>query len=228
MIKGYAGLCKLLRQRNTIRKLSIVFLPCGLNFKKMKLEATLLNRSGNKCEICGSADDIKVYEVQPQDNPNEENSIVACSVCRNQIDKKAELNQEHWKCLTESMWSEVPGVQVVAWRMLNRMRAESWAADLLDMLYLDDEKLAWAKATGDHEDDGSVDLHKDANGNILQHGDTVVLTKSLDVKGSTLNAKMGTVVKNIRLVEDNTEQIEGKIEGQVIVILTKYVRKQGN
>jgi len=194
----------------------------------MKLEATLLNRSGNKCEICGSADDIKVYEVQPQDNPNEENSIVACSVCRNQIDKKAELNQEHWKCLTESMWSEVPGVQVVAWRMLNRMRTESWAADLLDMLYLDDEKLAWAKATGDHEDDGSVDLHKDANGNILQHGDTVVLTKSLDVKGSTLNAKMGTVVKNIRLVEDNTEQIEGKIEGQVIVILTKYVRKQGN
>ena len=39
-------------------------------------------------------------------------------------------------------------------------------------------------------------------------------------------AKMGTVVKNIRIVEDNTEQIEGRIEGQQIVILTKYVRKQ--
>jgi protein PhnA len=39
---------------------------------------------------------------------------------------------------------------------------------------------------------------------------------------------MGTVVKNIRLVENNTEQIEGKIEGQVIVILTKYVRKQNS
>jgi protein PhnA len=37
---------------------------------------------------------------------------------------------------------------------------------------------------------------------------------------------MGTVVKNIRLVPDNTEQIEGKIEGQLIVILTKFVRKQ--
>ena len=35
------------------------------------------------------------------------------------------------------------------------------------------------------------------------------------------------VVKNILLVENNTEQIEGKIEGQTIVILTKYVRKQG-
>ena len=94
------------------------------------------------------------------------------------------------------------------------------------MMYLDDDKLAWAKATGDHDNDSSVDLHKDCNGQLLQNGDTVVLTKSLDVKGSTLNAKMGTVVKNIRLVHDNTEQIEGKIEGQLIVILTKYVRKQ--
>ncbi len=193
----------------------------------MKTEAAVLKRSDNKCELCGSAEDLKVYEVQPQDNSNEDNSIVACSKCIAQIDKKAELNQGHWKCLTESMWSEVPGVQVVAWRMLNRLRTESWASDLLDMLYLDDEKMAWAKATGDHENDSSVDLHKDANGTILQQGDTVVLTKSLDVKGSTLNAKMGTVVKNIRLVEGNTEQIEGKIEGQVIVILTKYVRKQG-
>jgi protein PhnA len=125
------------------------------------------------------------------------------------------------------MWSEVPGVQVIAWRMLNRLRNESWAADNLDMLYLDAEKLQWAKSTGDHENDGSVDLHKDANGNLLQQEIRLFLTKSLDVKGSTLNAKMGTVVKNIKLVENNTEQIEGKIEGQVIVILTKYVRKQG-
>jgi protein PhnA len=124
------------------------------------------------------------------------------------------------------MWSEVPGVQVVSWRMLNRFKEESWAADSLDMMYLDDQRLEWAKATGDHENDATVDLHRDCNKAVLQNGDTVVLIKSLDVKGSTLNAKMGTVVKNIRLVEDNTEQIEGKIEGQVIVILTKYVRKQ--
>ena len=86
--------------------------------------------------------------------------------------------------------------------------------------------LAWAKATGDHENDGAVVLHRDSNGHVLQNGDAVVLTKSLDVKGSTLNARMGTVVRNIRLVHDNTDQIEGKIEGQLIVILTQYVRKQ--
>jgi protein PhnA len=193
----------------------------------MKIEDAVIKRSENKCELCGVTEGLKVYEVQPQDNNNEDNSILICANCQSQIDKKGELNQDHWKSLTDSMWSEVAGVQVVAWRMLNRLRSESWASDLLDMLYLDNEKLAWAKATGDHENDASVDLHKDANSTILLQGDTVVLTKSLDVKGSTLNAKMGTVVKNIRLVENNTEQIEGKIEVQVIVILTKYVRKQG-
>jgi len=193
----------------------------------MKLEELLLKRSENKCELCKSENGVKLYEVLPQDRNTEDNNIMICDTCRAQIEKKAELSSSHWNCLTESMWSEVPGVQVVAWRMLNRLRNESWAADNLDMMYLDDERLAWAKATGDHDNDGTVELHRDCNGQVLQTGDTIVLTKSLDVKGSTLNAKMGTVVKNIRLVPENTEQIEGKIEGQVIVILTKYVRKQG-
>lgn len=193
----------------------------------MKFEEIILKRSENKCELCGSELSVNVYEVPPQDKTSEANCIAICTVCQNQIDKKAELDHSHWQCLTSSMWSEIPGVQVVAWRMLNRLSTESWAADQLDMLYLDDDNLAWAKATGDHENDASVNLHKDSNGTVLQQGDTIVLTKSLDVKGSSLNAKMGTVVKNIRLVAENTEQIEGKIEGQTIVILTKYVRKQG-
>jgi protein PhnA len=194
----------------------------------MKLEEQLLKRSEDKCELCGAAGNLQVYQVPPQEYSNEENCLMACDKCRAQVEKKEELDSDHWrKCLPGIMWSEVPGVQVVAWRMLNRLRGESWAADNLDMLYFDDEKLAWAKATGDHENDSAVDLHKDAYGVVLQNGDTVVLTKSLDVKGSTLNAKIGTVVRNIRLVADNTGQIEGRIEGQLIVILTKYVRKQG-
>jgi len=198
------------------------------NFKKriMKVEEQLAIRSGNKCELCKSGDNLKLYEVLPQDGLSADTSILICPKCLAQIEKKEELDSRHWHCLTESMWTEVPAVQVTAWRMLNRLRNESWAMENLDMLYLPDEILAWAKATGDHENDASVDLHKDCNGHQLQNGDSVVLIKSLDVKGSTLNAKMGTVVKNIRIVEDNTEQIEGRIEGQQIVILTKYVRKQ--
>lgn len=194
----------------------------------MKTEAQLFTRSNNQCELCKSANELSVYEVPYATYNDADHCLVVCNNCLTQIEKKAELNNEHWHCLSEAMWSEVPAIQIVSWRMLNRLRNESWAMDYLDMLYLDDEKLAWAKATGDHENDATVDLHRDCNGQQLLSGDSVVLIKSLDVKGSALNAKMGTVVKNIRLVENNTEQIEGRIEGQVIVILSKYVRKQNN
>lgn len=192
----------------------------------MTLEEKLIERSGNQCELCQSTGKLNMYEVPPQTGGYEENTILICDKCLAQINKKEELDSAHWNPLTTTMWSEVPGVQVMAWRMLNRLRNETWAAESLDMLYLDDDRLAWAKSTGDHENDASVELHKDAYGAILQDGDTVVLTKSLDVKGTSLNARVGTVVRNIRLVKDNVEQIEGRIEGQLIVILTKYLRRQ--
>lgn len=192
----------------------------------MKLEELLLKRSENKCELCESGEPLKLYEVPPASNNNEQNCLLICDKCHAQLEKREELDSNHWRCLTASMWSEVPGVQVVSWRLLSRLRNESWAVDNLDMMYLDDERLAWAKSTGDHENDAAVDFHKDCNNNLLQTGDSVVLIKTLDVKGSSLSAKLGTVVKNIRLVEDNTDQIEGRVEGQLIVILTKFVRKQ--
>ncbi|MGV8964484.1 MAG: alkylphosphonate utilization protein, partial [Candidatus Saccharimonadaceae bacterium] len=65
----------------------------------------------------------------------------------------------------------------------------------------------------------------DCNGTLLIAGDSISLIKDLDVKGSSLNAKMGTAVRNIRLDPNNSEFIEGKIDGQSIVILTKFVRK---
>lgn len=192
----------------------------------MKQEDLLIMRSGNQCELCGANENLSVYEVPPSTG-HMEDAVLVCPKCKAQIEKKEELDSAHWHSLTTTMWSEVPAVQVMAWRMLNRLRDQSWAAENLDMLYLDDKHLSWAKATGDHENDGSVELHKDCFGAILQNGDNVVLTKSLDVKGSTITAKLGTVVRNIRLVPDNVEQLEGKVEGQQIVILTKYVRKQG-
>ncbi len=179
------------------------------------------------CALCESTTDLSVYEVPTNNSKRRDLDVVLCAKCQAQLNKKEELDSRHWQCLSSSMWSETPAVQVLSWRMLNRLKKETWAAECLDVMYMDDDTLVWAKETGDHDNDDAVELHKDCNGAVLNTGDTVVLIKSLDVKGSTLNAKMGTVVKNIRLVENNTEQIEGKIEGQVIVILTKYVRKQG-
>lgn len=192
----------------------------------MKLEEQLLQRSENKCELCQSADALKLYEVLPQSANDENNCFIICETCSSQIEKKEEMNVNHWRCLSTSMWSEVPGVQVVSWRMLNRLSNEGWAMDNLDMMYLDDETLAWAKAGAEDEEETAAEFHKDANGSPLHTGDSVVITKTLDVKGSSISAKLGTVVKNIRLVEDNTDQIEGRVEGQMIVILTKYVRRQ--
>ena len=191
----------------------------------MSIESELNIRSKNQCELCSSTSNLSVYDVPPNAQQRIEDSLLVCSTCLAQLEKKEPLNSAHWNCLLESMWIEVPAVQVVSWRMLNRLRGESWAVDAIDMLYFDEEMMAWAKSTGDHENSSEVELHKDCNGTLLQNGDTVVLTKTLDVKGSSLKASLGTVVKNIRLVHDNTEQIEGKIDGQTIVILTKYLRK---
>lgn len=191
----------------------------------MSVESELRARSNNQCELCTSTNNLSVYDIPPHPQQRIGDSLLVCETCSNQLNQKEPMDSVHWKCLLDSMWSEVPAVQVVAWRMLNRLRHESWAVDALDMLYFDETTMAWAKSTGDHENSSEVEMHKDGNGNILQNGDSVILTKSLDVKGSNLNARLGTVVKNIRLVHDNTEQIEGKIEGQTIVILTKYLRK---
>jgi protein PhnA len=119
------------------------------------------------------------------------------------------------------MWNENLPVQIVSWRMLARLKNH----DLLDMMYLDEDALEWAKATGEADDDEGKIIHKDSNGNILKDGDSVVLIKDLDVKGATFTAKRGAAVHNIKLVWDNAEQIEGRVENQHIVILTQYVKK---
>ena len=125
--------------------------------------------------------------------------------------------------VSTKMWSEVPAVKVVAWRMLDRLRTEGWPQDLLDMMYLDEETLHWAEAEARAAENAVV--HLDSNGVQLQNGDTVVLIQDLNVKGGGFTAKRGTAVRNIRLVHDNPEHIEGKVNGQQIVILTKYVKK---
>lgn len=191
----------------------------------MNITEELKLRSKGVCEICLSNNDLIAYQVPPSHEETPEAYIYICHKCNAQIQKKEQLDEQHWRCLETSIWSEISAVQVVSWRMLNRLRDKTWATDLLDMMYLDDELLHFAKKSGDHESEGEVTFHRDTNNTVLQSGDTVVIIKDLDVKGSSLVAKMGTVVKNIRLVEDNVEQIEGKVEGQAIVILTKYVRK---
>lgn len=190
----------------------------------MSLENELNIRADGKCELCGNVNDLHPYQVSTKTSEAIEDHILACEICSDQIENPESVNPNHWRCLNDSMWNEQSAVQVVAWRMLTRLKSEGWPQDLLDMLYLDDDTLAWAKETGEGEEDVSI-KHIDSNGVVLAAGDTVVLIKDLNVKGANFTAKRGTSVRNISLAWDNAAHIEGKVSGQSIVILTKFVKK---
>ncbi|WP_282042474.1 PhnA domain-containing protein [Winogradskyella flava] len=190
----------------------------------MSLIKEIEHRSNNRCELCGNAEHLNTYRV-PDIKENHLNSALhACSTCIEQMDDSDKIDVNHWRCLNDSMWSEHDAVKIMAWRMLNRIKAD-WPQDLLGMMYLEDEILDLAKASGDGEDDENTTVHRDVNGVILETGDSVVLIKDLKVKGSSMVAKQGTAVRNIRLDRDNESYIEGKVDGQQIVIITQYVKK---
>ena len=191
----------------------------------MSVFQTLKERSNSTCELCGTTEELKLYKIPPSLNESVDNSLLVCNTCHNQIEETEEMDDNHWRCLNESMWSEHTAVQIMSWRLLQRLRNEGWPKDLLDMMYLDDEALSLASATGEHEDATNKIVHRDVNGVILETGDSVVLVKDLKVKGSSMVAKQGTAVRNIRLDHENAEYIEGKVDGQQIVIITKYVKK---
>jgi protein PhnA len=81
------------------------------------------------------------------------------------------------------------------------------------------EKDVLEQVTGDER------VVKDANGNVLHDGDSVTVIKDLKVKGSSLVVKVGTKVKNIRLV-DGDHDIDCKIEGiGPMTLKSQFVKK---
>jgi len=190
----------------------------------MSIEQALQTRSESKCELCTATENLAVYEVPSSPDHTADECIYICATCSEQIDNDDKVDANHWRCLNDSMWSQVPAVQVMAWRMLTRLRAEGWPQDLLDMMYLEDDVKAWAEAGAATAEEDAV-VHKDSNGVVLANGDTVVLIKDLKVSGGGFTAKRGTPVRNIRLVADNASQIEGRINGQQLVLLTEFMKK---
>lgn len=191
----------------------------------MSLLQTLQERSNNACELCTATENLEIYEVPPTSTAGVDGSLLACTTCIAQINNPETTDANHWRCLNDSMWSEHQAVKVVAWRMLSRLKTEGWPQDLLDMMYLEDDVLEFAKATGEGIDEADKIIHRDVNGVVLEAGDSVVLIKDLKVKGSSMVAKQGTAVRNIRLDRDNDKYIEGKVGATQIVIITDYVKK---
>lgn len=194
----------------------------------MSLQQDLENRSGTTCELCTATQNLGIYEVKPNSTGGVDGSLLACETCVDQIENPENTDANHWRCLNDAMWSEFRAVKVVSWRMLNRLKSEGWPQDLLDMLYLEDDDLRFAKESGDHLEESEKIIHRDANGAILQAGDTVVLIKDLKVKGSSMVAKQGTAVRRISLDHENAKYIEGKVGPTQIVIITDYVKKMAD
>lgn len=191
----------------------------------MSVLIDLQNRANKQCELCASSENLAIYAVPAAPTGGLDGHILACATCQEQMEDIDKVDPNHWRCLNDSMWNTEPPVQVMAWRMLHRLRGEGWPQSLLDMMYMEPATLKWAKSTED-VDGYEIARHKDVNGQLLAAGDNVVLIQDLNVKGANFTAKRGTAVRRITLVKDNAEHIEGKINGQHIVILTKYVKKQ--
>lgn len=170
----------------------------------------LMDRAGGVCEFCGAADELASVDVTAEDQ------VLLCPACRGIGDVPA----AHWRCLEGAAWSGVPAVQVAVWRKLAEID-EVWATEAREGMMMESDVAARAADTGA----GDV-VHLDSNGMRLEHGDTVVLIKDLPVKGAGFTAKRGTAVRGISLVPDNAGHIEGRVEGQRIVILTEFVKRK--
>ena len=178
----------------------------------------LFQRNQSQCELCNSANAIHEYTVTPKDDSSIDHQVALCDECLHSMD--AEGKSHYWRCLEGSIWSMEPAVQALSYRLLQRFKDEDWASNLIGSIDLDENVINWAMSAYD-----VADVHKDAFGNVLENGDNVVLTQALNVKGTNFTASKGTVVKRIKLVHDNPEHIEGKVNEQTIVILTKYTKK---
>jgi len=171
------------------------------------------------CPLCAA--DTALQSIPVSGGP-EGASADICVTCADQIAGTPDPN--HWRGLASAMWSEDAPVQILAARMLARLSGHAWARDLAGQLWLDDDMQAWVENGPDNAPQQSA--HKDSNGVPLAQGDTVVLIKDLPVKGGGFTAKRGTAVRGIALVADNPAHIEGRVEGQRIVILTEFVKKR--
>lgn len=184
----------------------------------MSISSELQQRNQNLCELCNTETASNAYTVSPKSDEAIENQVALCDTCMQAMDS-ADAGF-HWRCLEGSIWNPEPAVQALSYRILQKYKEEDWASNLMSSVDLDENIMQWALSAFE-----VPDVHKDAFGNTLETGDNVVLTQALNVKGTNFTASKGTVVKRIKLVHDNTEQIEGKINEQTIVILTKFVKK---
>ncbi len=165
-----------------------------------------------QCQLCSSEENVTEYEFAPN------HSVALCATCKSQIES-GELDETHFNCLNDSMWSEDSDVKVLSYILLSKLGR----ADLTDMMYLEEEEEKLAQSL--LEADANKVVVKDANGVELKAGDSVVILKDLDVKGAGFTAKRGTTVRNISIPQDVEGHIEGRVNGTKIYLKAEFLKK---
>ncbi|NPA66449.1 MAG: PhnA protein [Epsilonproteobacteria bacterium] len=164
------------------------------------------------CQLCGSDENVTSFEFAP------EHTVELCATCKSQIES-GELDEGHFNCLNDTMWSEESDVKVLTFILWNKLGR----ADMSDMMYLEEEEQKLADAVLSAEANKVV--VKDANGVELKAGDSVVILKDLDVKGAGFTAKRGTTVRNISIPQDVEGHVEGRVNGTKIYLKTEFLKK---
>ncbi|RVU83309.1 hypothetical protein EOL70_16395 [Leucothrix sargassi] len=186
----------------------------------MSVDALLLKRGNSQCEFCGSPEGLATYDVPPITLKSLDKSVLVCSTCLDQIENPDKMQPNHWRCLNDTMWSETAAIQVMSWRLLNRLKGEGWPEELLEMMYMEDDIKKWAMADQRVVDGPTLD----SNGVALGVGDTVIMIKDVFITGMNITAKRGMVVKNVSLT-DTDRSIEGNLNGTRVVLGAKTVKK---
>jgi protein PhnA len=100
-------------------------------------EKEIFARANNKCELYESDNNLSIYEVFKSDN--NDGYVVLCETCKNQIESE-NYDENHWNCINNAMWSEVPAVKILSYKILSALGRN----DLTDMMYLTNEEMAIA------------------------------------------------------------------------------------
>ena len=169
------------------------------------------------CELCGSSEDVSLIEL-PVSDGSEDQSLYVCANCKAQIES-GELDETHFNCLNDAMWSETPAVKVMAYILWNKLGRQ----DMVEMMYLEEDEQKLAEQAINAEANKVV--FRDANGVELKAGDSIVILKDLDVKGAGFTAKRGTTVTRIALPHDMDDHVEGRVNGTKIYLKTEFIKK---
>jgi len=169
------------------------------------------------CELCGSSEDVSVLEL-PISDGSEDQSIYVCANCKGQIES-GELDETHFNCLNDAMWSETPAAKIMSYILWNKLGRQ----DMVEMMYLEEDELALAEQAINAE--ANKVTFRDANGVELLAGDSIVILKDLDVKGAGFTAKRGTTVTRISLPHDMDDHVEGRVNGTKIYLKTEFIKK---